>query len=202
MDRDTHLIWEAAAQQQAQRDALILIDIQNDFMPPNGSLAVKDGRAVIPVANQMMANFELVVATQDWHPPNHSSFASNDPKGIWPDHCVQGTPGAEFASGLDVSRAKVFKKGVDVAVDSYSGFYDNDHRTSTGMGEWLQAQGVTAVHLVGVATDYCVKFTALDAIKLGFATHLYLAGVRGVDITPGDSQNAVSAMQDAGVIVT
>ena len=221
---DIQLIWEAystspetpARSDDDKRDALILIDIQNDFMP-GGALAVNGGDAVIPVANQMKDKFELIVATQDWHPKDHVSFASNHEgaemfttvetsrgleQTLWPDHCVQGTPGAELDSKLDTSRiGKIFQKGDDVEVDSYSGFIDAGGRKLI-MGDWLKELGVTDVYLVGVATDFCVKFTAMDARKLGFNTHLIQAGVRGVNIQPGDSDKAVSQMQAAGVNIT
>ena len=196
-------------------DALILIDIQNDFMP-GGSLAVSDGDAVVPVANQMMADFGLIVATQDWHPANHRSFGSNHETGhvgdlvelegleqvLWPDHCVQGSPGAELVGGLNTSQiTRIFPKGTDTDIDSYSGFFDNGHRKATGMGDWLKEQGVKTVHIVGVATDYCVKFTALDAIELGFETHLYLDGCRGVELNEGDVAGAIAQMREAGIHV-
>ena len=213
---DSQLIWEAYEDTQQGATALILIDIQNDFMP-GGALAVPDGDEVVPVANQMMDDFEIIIATQDWHPANHVSFASNHDgaelftnvetargleQTLWPDHCVQGTPGAELVSGLDTSRIdQVFQKGQDPEVDSYSGFIDASGKQLV-MGGWLKDQGVSDVYLVGVATDFCVKFTAIDATKLGFNVHLIQAGVRGVNISPGDSQKAASQMQAAGVIIT
>lgn len=195
--------------------ALVLVDIQNDFLP-TGALPVAKGHEVVPVANRLMGQHPLVVATQDWHPADHGSFASQHPgrkpgdmvdlnglpQVLWPDHCVQNTPGAEFAPGLDRSWiAAVFHKGVDRGIDSYSGFYDNGHRRSTGMGEWLKARGVDEVHIAGLATDYCVKFSALDAIKAGFRTHVLLEGCRGVELQQGDIVAAVREMQAAGVIV-
>ena len=197
------------------QDALILIDIQNDFMP-GGSLAVTDGDAVVPVANRMMSEFELVVATQDWHPPEHKSFGSNHeghevgevvdleglPQVLWPNHCVQDTAGAELVEGLAQDRiTHIFPKGTDPRIDSYSGFFDNGHRKATGMGDWLKDKGVGRVHIVGVATDYCVKFTALDAAELGFETHVYLEGCRGVNLNAGDVEGAVETMRQAGVII-
>ncbi|MDT7602209.1 MAG: nicotinamidase/pyrazinamidase [Acidobacteriota bacterium] len=174
-------------------DALILVDIQNDFCP-GGSLAVADGDKIVPVVNELQKHFSLVVATKDWHPPGHSSFAT-----LWPPHCVQGTEGAEFVPALDTSRlAHVFLKGTDPAVDSYSGFFDNEHRRSTGLGEYLRAQGVTDVFVCGLATDYCVKFTALDALRLGFQTSVVANACRGVEVTAGDSARAVEEMRAAG----
>ncbi len=195
--------------------ALILVDIQNDFLP-GGPLAVPDGDAVIPVANQLQAVLPLVVATQDWHPANHGSFAASHPgkqvfqqielnglpQTLWPVHCVQNTKGADIADGLDLNRLKkIFPKGTDAGIDSYSGLFDNGHRKSTGLGEWLKAQGVTEVFVCGLATDYCVKFTALDAAQMGFKTHLIEDASRGVNLRPDDVKNAVEEMKRAGVAV-
>lgn len=193
--------------------ALILVDIQNDFLP-GGALPVPHGDEVIAVANRTMPRFEIVVATQDWHPVDHGSFASRHhgrkpgemidlnglPQVLWPDHCVQGTYGADFAPGLETSRfARVFQKGTDPGIDSYSGFHDNGHRKSTGLGEWLKGRGVDEVHVMGLATDYCVKATVLDALGMGLRTTLILPGCRGVELQAGDSARAVAAMQTAGV---
>ena len=195
--------------------ALILVDIQNDFLP-GGALAVPDGDAVIPLANQLQAAFPLVVATQDWHPTNHGSFAENHPgrkvferidlnglpQTLWPVHCVQGTRGAELAAALNRERiANVFPKGTDAGIDSYSGFFDNGHRRATGLGEWLRAKGVAEVYVCGLATDYCVKFTALDALTLGFQTYLIEDACRGVNLRPGDVKNAIEEMRKAGIHV-
>lgn len=196
--------------------ALLLIDIQNDFMP-GGSLAVPEGHAVVEVANRLMSDFNLVVATQDWHPPDHRSFATQhedkaigdqiDLEGLeqilWPEHCIQGTEGAEFHGDLDQSGIhQVFQKGTDPSIDSYSGFFDNGHRQATGLGDYLLARNVNEVTIMGLATDYCVKFTALDAIRLGLKTKLHQAGCRGVGLEEGDIQNALQEMQVAGVILT
>jgi len=195
--------------------ALILVDIQNDFLP-GGALAVPDGDAVIPVANKLQSAFPLVVATQDWHPTEHGSFAGSHPgkkvferielnglpQTLWPVHCVQNTTGAELARALDRERiAKVFPKGTDPNIDSYSGLFDNGHRRSTGLGEWLKAQRVTEVFVCGLATDYCVKFTALDAAKMGFKTHLIEDASRGVNLRSDDVRNAIEEMKRAGVVV-
>ncbi|WDI41899.1 bifunctional nicotinamidase/pyrazinamidase [Bremerella sp. P1] len=195
--------------------ALLLIDIQNDFLP-GGALAVNEGDLVVPVANRLMGQFPLTVATQDWHPVNHRSFASQHPQRnigevidldglqqvLWPDHCVQGSHGAKLAPGLNLQGIDhVIQKGTDVEIDSYSGFFDNDHRKSTGLGTLLRDQGVQEVHLVGLATDYCVKFTALDAVSLGFETSVILEGIRGVELTSGDCARAVDEMLSAGVEV-
>jgi nicotinamidase/pyrazinamidase len=195
--------------------ALILVDIQNDFVP-GGALAVREGDQVVPVANRLIPRFDVVVATQDWHPADHGSFAANHsgkrvgevidlsglPQVLWPVHCVQGTAGAEFVPGLDVARVtKVFRKWTDREIDSYSGFYDNGHRRSTGLGEWLSERGVRDVCVMGLATDYCVKFTALDARKLGFGVTLVEDGCRGVELKPGDVARAIEEMRAAGVKV-
>jgi nicotinamidase/pyrazinamidase len=192
---------------------LIIVDVQNDFLP-GGALPVPDGDALIPVANRLQAVFPLVVATQDWHPANHGSFAANHPgkkvvetidlnglpQTLWPVHCVQGTTGAELAPALERVRiAKIFPKGTDPGIDSYSGFFDNGHRKSTGLGEWLHAKGVTEVFVCGLATDYCVKYTALDAAQAGFKSHFIEDASRGVNLQPNDVQNAIAAMNRAGI---
>ena len=193
--------------------ALLLIDIQNDFLP-GGALAVPEGDAVIPVANRLLPHFPLVVATQDWHPATHGSFAVNHagrqageiielgelPQVLWPAHCVQCTPGAELAPALDVARIMhIVRKGTDPAIDSYSGFFDNGHRQATGLEALLRAQGADTLYLLGLATDYCVKFTAFDARRLGFTTVLVLDGCRGVNLHPGDVEQAIEEMREAGV---
>lgn len=194
-------------------NALILVDIQNDFLP-GGALAVPEGDEVIPVVNRVQKFFHLVVATQDFHPPGHKSFSVNNPgtnlfeviplNGIdqvmWPSHCVQGTMGAEFASALNQEKVvKIFHKGTDPSVDSYSGFFDNGKVHSTGMGEWLKAQGVKTVFVCGLATDYCVKATALHAIEFGFDTYLIEDACRGVNMHWDDSIRALQEMNRAGV---
>jgi len=196
--------------------ALILVDIQNDFCP-GGALAVADGDAVVPVANRLMSTVDLVVATQDWHPADHGSFANNNPgrnvfelgnlaglpQVLWPDHCVQWTGGALFHPGLDTRRiARVFPKGTDPTIDSYSGFFDNGKRKATGLGEWLKTKGVTEVLICGLATDYCVKATAIDAAHLGFRTTLIEDACRGVGMKPMDVPEALLAMRQAGIHIT
>jgi nicotinamidase/pyrazinamidase len=193
-------------------NALILVDIQNDFLP-GGALAVPEGDQIVPVVNELQRHFPLVVATQDWHPATHGSFAANHPgrepgdmlelhglpQILWPTHCVQRSAGAEFAPALDrAGWARVFPKGTDPQIDSYSGFFDNGHRQSTGLGEFLRERGVTQVYVAGLATDYCVKFTVLDALQLGFKAHLIEDACRGVDLQPGDVTRAVEAMRAAG----
>jgi nicotinamidase/pyrazinamidase len=197
--------------------ALILVDIQNDFIP-GGALAVTEGDRVVPIANRVQGAFDLVVATQDWHPANHGSFASQHPgkkpgdvidlngiaQVLWPDHCVQGSKGAEFHPRLDTTRfAKSFQKGVDPEIDSYSGFFDNGHRRGTGLAEYLRSRNITDVYIAGLATDYCVKFTSLDARTLGLNVFVIEDGCRGVNLQPGDSATALDHMRAAGVnIVT
>lgn len=195
--------------------ALILVDLQNDFCT-GGALAVPDGEVVVPLANRLMAHADLVVATQDWHPADHGSFAVNHPGAapfalgelaglpqvLWPAHCVQWTGGALFHRDLDTRRiARVFPKGTDPTIDSYSGFFDNGRRKATGLGDWLRAQRVDAVLVCGLATDYCVKATALDAIGLGLRTAWVEDACRGVGLAPGDIPAAVAAMRTAGVVV-
>ena len=197
------------------KTCLILVDIQNDFCP-GGALAVPRGDEVVALANQLQLRFDLVVATQDWHPPSHGSFAASHPgrspfemgelaglpQVLWPVHCVQGTHGATFHPQLQMEGVTVFPKGTDPAIDSYSGFFDNGKRKSTGLGEWLKAQGVTQVAVCGLATDYCVKATAIDAAQLGFQTTLIEDACRGVGLGSTDIADALQAMQDAGVILT
>lgn len=197
-------------------DALILVDLQNDFVP-GGALPVPHGDAVVAVANRLQPLFDLVVATLDWHPSDHGSFAANHEgkqpgdrielngleQILWPVHCVQNTPGAELLAALNTTRiAKSFRKGTDPAIDSYSGFFDNGHRKATGLGNYLRGRNVTRVYILGLATDYCVRFTALDARQLGFETSLIEDGCRGVDLHPGDVETALREMQNAGVRIT
>jgi nicotinamidase/pyrazinamidase len=191
---------------------LILVDIQNDFVP-GGALAVPEGDQIIPLVNKLQSSFDLVVATQDWHPANHGSFAANHPgrkpaelielnglpQILWPVHCVQNSPGANFVPGLEKDRwDRVFVKGTDPQIDGYSGFFDNGHRQTTGLGNYLREKGVTDVYVAGLATDYCVKFTVLDALKLGFRTHLIEGACRGVELQSGDVRKAVEVMKAAG----
>jgi nicotinamidase/pyrazinamidase len=195
--------------------ALLLIDIQNDFLP-GGALAVPGGDEIIPIVNALISRFETIVATQDWHPADHGSFAANHPgknvfemtdlnglpQVLWPVHCVQNTGGALFAPGLETRDiTKVFPKGMDAKSDSYSGFFDNGKRGDTGLGAWLKEQGVTEVTLCGLATDYCVKFTALDALECGFRVNLHRAACRGVDLQAGDCDRALAEMRERGAII-
>ncbi len=195
------------------KTALILVDIQNDFVT-GGALEVPQGETIVPTVNALQPHFDLVVATQDWHPANHGSFAANhegkqpgeiiDLNGLdqilWPTHCVQNTAGSEFVKELEMNKvAKVFVKGTDEGIDSYSGFFDNGKRKATGLGDYLKEQGITDVYVCGLAADYCVKFTALDAKSLGFNTFLLKDATRGVNLQPGDVEKAFEEMETNGI---
>jgi nicotinamidase/pyrazinamidase len=195
--------------------ALIIVDLQNDFLP-GGALPVPQGDQVIPLANELPRRFELVLATQDWHPPDHGSFAANHPgkkpgdhvildgieQILWPVHCVQNTHGAEFASAFDKSRiAHVFHKGIERNIDSYSTFFDNAHRRHTGLAHYLRKRSIKDIYLMGLALDYCVKYSALDARQLGLNTRVILDGCRGIDLKPGDIDRALEEMKQAGAII-
>ena len=189
--------------------ALIIVDMQNDFCP-GGALAVEKGDTIVLGINQIASKFEIVVTTQDWHPQNHGSFASNhaDAKPFdmgtlsgrnqifWPDHCVQNSPGAEFHPALQVD-AQNFIKGTNPAADSYSGFFDDDG-ASTGLDEYLKNENVTQVYICGLATDYCVKFTALDALRQGYTTIVLEDLCKGVNMAPDDSKKAFDDIRAAG----
>lgn len=193
--------------------ALILVDIQNDFVP-GGSLAVPAGDQIIPIVNRVQPLFETIVATQDWHPAEHASFSANHPNNkigdvvdvdgikhiLWPLHCVQHTKGADFVPTLHQGNwAGVVQKGTDPQIDSYSGFFDNGHRKQTNLESILHGRKITHVYICGLATDYCVKFTALDALKLGFKTTLIVDACKGVDVHKGDVDRAIAEMRKAGV---
>ena len=197
------------------KKALLVIDIQNDFLP-GGALGVPEGDQIIPLVNQLIAEggFDLVVATQDWHPLEHGSFISAHPgkrvgdlvelggvqQVVWPVHCVEETSGAAFAPGLNCAGIdEVVRKGTRREIDSYSGFFDNGGAHPTGLETLLRGRGIADVTIVGLATDYCVKFTALDAVRLGFRTHLVPEACRGVELNPGDIQRALDEMTGAGV---
>ncbi len=192
--------------------ALILVDLQYDFCP-GGALAVPRGDETIAVALRVLPAFDVVVATQDWHPATHGSFAVTQgrapyelgelggmPQVMWPAHCVQGTHGAELHAALPrAAIAHVSPKGTDPAIDSYSGFFDNGHEKATDLEAALRSRGVTEVWVLGLATDYCVKFTALDALALGFSVTLIADGCRAVDLAPGDGDRAIAVLAAAGV---
>jgi nicotinamidase/pyrazinamidase len=193
-------------------NALLLTDIQIDFCP-GGALAVPEGDQIVGPANRLAAVWDLVVATQDWHPRNHGSFATNHPghepgeiidldgidQILWPVHCVQNTPGAAFHPGLDLAPvAAVFPKGTDPTVDSYSAFFDNGHRRATGLRDFLRERNVRELTICGLATDYCVRYTASDAFALGFEVTLVTDACRGVNLQPGDSAKALADLAAKG----
>ncbi len=195
-----------------ERDVLLAVDVQNDFCP-EGALGVPEGDAVVPVINRIQPGFAHVVLTQDWHPAGHQSFASTHPghqpfetvevaygpQTLWPDHCVQGTPGAAFHPDLDTDKAEmIVRKGTRAAIDSYSAFYENDRTTATGLAGYLRERGVTRVFICGLATDYCVHFTALDAAREGFEAVVIEDASRGIDLD-GSLAAAKQAMAGAGI---
>jgi nicotinamidase/pyrazinamidase len=195
-----------------KKEVLIVIDVQNDFCP-GGALAVKGGDEIVPLVNSQLQRFEHVILTQDWHPAGHSSFASQHkgkspfesikmPYGaqtLWPDHCIQGSSGAAFHAGLELNRANlIIRKGFRKEVDSYSAFFENDHVTPTGLGGYLQERGLGKVTFVGLATDYCVAYSAMDARRLGLEATVLLDACRGIDLG-GSVAVMLGKMRDAGV---
>ncbi len=192
--------------------ALIVIDLQNDFCP-GGSLAVPGGDEIVPVVNGLMKKFDFVVATRDWHPLGHVSWASTHGRKpgelisiesgeqmLWPDHCRQGSSGADFHPGLDTGPIRaIFHKGMNPALDSYSAFFENDFKTPTGLSAFLKGSGVDEVYLCGLATDYCVFFSAMDAVKEGFRTVLIQDACRAVNIPEGSESAALNRMAETGV---
>lgn len=195
-------------------NALIVIDVQNDFCP-GGALAVPQGDTIVSGINERMADFDAVILTQDWHPSGHSSFATSHkdkapyelvtmpygPQVLWPDHCVQGSTGAEFHEALDTARADmIIRKGFNPAIDSYSAFFENDQTTPTGLEGYLRTRGITDLTLVGLATDFCVNFSAQDAAKLGFPVTVDLGLCRAIDLD-GSLQAALDGMKNAGVVL-
>jgi nicotinamidase/pyrazinamidase len=195
-----------------QQSALLLVDLQNDFCP-GGSLAVSGGDSIIPIANALQPLMPLVIATQDWHPQDHMSFAANHHKKsvgdsvmlegisqtLWPVHCVQGTRGAEFHPELNRTHIKhIVHKGIDKVVDSYSAFFDNAHLRSTGLHDYLQTQGVTHLYILGLATDYCVKYSVLDALQLGYQITVIENACKGVGLSANDIADAIAEMKAAG----
>ncbi|MHA4732348.1 bifunctional nicotinamidase/pyrazinamidase [Ensifer adhaerens] len=192
--------------------ALIVVDVQNDFCP-GGALGVAGGDEIVPMINGLIGRFEHVVLTQDWHPSGHSSFASSHPgknpfemiampygaQTLWPDHCVQGSAGADFHPALEWTRAELLiRKGFRAQIDSYSAFFENDRRTPTGLSGYLRDRGIKKVTLCGLATDFCVAFSALDAVAQGFSTTVVLEACRGIDLN-GSLDAMVTRMRDAGV---
>ena len=193
----------------------MVVDIQNDFLP-GGALQVGEGDRIVPLVNKLMKKFDFVLATKYWHPANHKSFASNHhgknpgdrimlhglDQVLWPDHCVQGTIGAEFSPQLDHTKIdRVFYKGDDPEIDSYSGFYDNGQLRSTGLGDYLHRERISSIYIVGLATDFCVKATALDAVNEGFEAHVVADATRAVNLNPGDYEKAIKEMEHAGVLI-
>ncbi len=192
--------------------ALIVIDVQNDFCP-GGALAVEGGDEIVPGINALMGDFETVILTQDWHPKGHSSFASSHgaapfsttemPYGtqvLWPDHCIQGTEGAAFHTDLRVDGDLIIRKGYNPAIDSYSAFFENDHVTPTGLEGYLRTRGIDTLTMVGLATDFCVNFSAVDAAKLGFTVAVRTDFCRAIDMD-GSLAAALDGMKTAGVEV-
>lgn len=195
--------------------ALLIVDVQNDFLP-GGALGIRGSDQILPVINSLIDQFSFVVATKDWHPPEHVSFANTHGKRygettlvgeinqeLWPQHCVQKTPGSDFSPLLKTKRIrKVFFKGAAKEIDSYSAFYDNGHIHSTGLGEYLINAGVDHIYIVGLATDFCVKYSVLDARKLGFEVTVILDGCFGIELNPGDIDRAIKEMKKAGAEIT
>ncbi|MCX7023962.1 MAG: bifunctional nicotinamidase/pyrazinamidase [Spirochaetes bacterium] len=193
--------------------AFLAVDIQNDFCP-GGALAVSGGDLVVPVVNRVAGFFRSAVLTQDWHPRGHVSFASSHPgaepyshmdaggigQTLWPDHCVAGTRGSDFHPGLDTAPYRlVIRKGTAPGLDSYSAFFENDGSTVTGLDGWLRAMGVAELWIAGIATDYCVFFTAADAVRLGYRVAVLEDAVRAVDVPAGNRDRAVAAMRAASI---
>jgi nicotinamidase/pyrazinamidase len=198
-----------------EKAALIIVDVQNDFIP-GGALAVNEGDHVVPLINELQEKFTHVIATQDFHPADHGSFAANHSgknpgefielagltQILWPVHCVQGSPGAEFHPALNQSQWEaIFQKGKNPEVDSYSGFFDNARRGDTGLGDYLKLKGIEQVFVCGLALDYCVKFTALDAKSLGFETALIVDATRAVNLNSKDGESAIAEMDEAGITI-
>ena len=198
-----------------KNSALLIVDVQNDFLP-GGALAVGGGEEVIPVINALQQQFNFIVATQDFHPADHGSFAANhdgkkvgeviDLNGLsqflWPVHCVQGSMGVEFHEELNPTNwTAIFQKGKNPEVDSYSGFFDNARREDTGLGDFLQNEGIMNVFVTGLAQDYCVKFTALDSVSLGFKTFLITDATKAVNVNASDGEKALEEMKNAGVVL-
>lgn len=194
--------------------ALLIVDIQNDFCP-GGALAVPDGDSIIPVTNKLIDHFNIIIQTQDWHPAGHSSFASAHPgknpydtiemdyglQVLWPDHCVQGTTGAEFHPSLNTKKTQVIiRKGFRKEIDSYSTFFENDQKTTTGLTGYLKQRGITDLFVVGLATDFCVKWSVLDGIDEGFSMHIVKNAVRGIDIE-GSVEKAWTEIEKKGAYI-
>jgi nicotinamidase/pyrazinamidase len=199
--------------EMTKRDALLIVDVQNDFLP-GGALGVSSGDQIIPLVNLIQSKFDFIVATQDFHPADHKSFAANNPgrkvgdiidlngldQFLWPVHCVQGTDGADFSKALIQEHwNKIFQKGMNAEVDSYSGFFDNAKRGDTGLAKFLRENQIERVFICGLALDYCVKFTALDALNEGFETFLITDATRPVNVKPTDGENSLRELAAAGI---
>jgi nicotinamidase/pyrazinamidase len=195
--------------------ALVIVDVQNDFIP-GGALAVKEGDTIIPVINALQQKFDFVVATQDWHPSDHGSFAANhqgkeigefiDLNGVqqilWPVHCVQESEGAEFHPELNQEKwLAIFQKGTNPLVDSYSGFFDNNRQGDTGLSAYLKNKGINEIYVCGLATDYCVKFTVMDGLSEGYKTYLVADATKAVNLSPNDYEIAIEEMAQSGAII-
>jgi len=180
-------------------NALIVVDVQYDFLP-GGALAVNDGDAVIEIINSIRDRFDMTIFTQDYHPVNHCSFKANG--GIWPVHCVQGTHGAAIHTDLLRGNDVIVQKGLNTDIDSYSGFFDNEKKTKTGLDSILKQNKADTVYICGLATDYCVKYTAIDAVGEGYTTILVKNASRGVNVNPGDVNNAIAQMKMLGIEIT
>lgn len=198
-----------AGEKMSLSNSLIITDVQVDFCP-GGALAVNGGNEIVPLINRIMKNFNRIVATQDWHPQNHRSFASNHrgkspydtitidgiEQVLWPDHCVQGTEGSNLHPQLNIEPVHLLiRKGTDYRIDSYSTFFENDRKTATGLSGYLTSLNVTDVYLCGLATDFCVFYSAMDSTKLGFKTHVILDACRGIDVPPGRINECIGAMK-------
>jgi nicotinamidase/pyrazinamidase len=192
--------------------ALVIVDMQNDFMP-GGALGVPSANEIVPIINALIVKFPLVIATMDWHPDDHVSFASNHPgkkvgdivklgeinQILWPVHCVRNTHGAELSSALEHrSFASIFYKGTDKNIDSYSAFFDNARRKSTGLGDYLKSRGINEIYLAGLTTEYCILYSTMDAIDLGFRVYVIIDACRPINLTSGDEQRALEAMAAKG----
>lgn len=195
---------------------LLIVDMQNDFMP-GGALGVPGADEIIPILNKIIPKFSLVVATQDWHPADHTSFAKNHPgkkegekvdvdgisQILWPVHCVRNSKGAELVSRLNKEAiASIFYKGTDKRIDSYSAFFDNAHRRATGLYDYLESREIEEIYIAGVATDYCVLYSVLDALELGLKVHVISDACRGIDLYPGDVEAAFTKMVERGAHIT
>lgn len=196
-------------------DALLLIDLQKDFFP-EGALPVPEAHHIFPLANKLQDHFDQIIATKDWHPKHHKSFAAMHPghspydvitlhgldQVLWPNHCIQESEGAAFHPQLNTDRIKkIIYKGTDPEIDSYSGFFDNAHQKDTGLNDYLKEQHINTLYIMGLATDYCVLYSVLDARHLGFATYVIVDGCFGLDKQPGDVQAALQKMRSAGAII-